>query len=196
MSRVKEALGLLREEIDRWCRGRLWLVRLPLLAWFAYILVRSLADSEYTSLFSSLNLGIHELGHFVFELLGEFIGMAGGTVAQCLAPIISVAMFYRQRDFFAIAVCFGWLSTNLFDVAIYASDARAQSLQLLSPFGRPVQHDWHYLLGKLGLLSADTTIGFLLRAAATLSMLVCLVGGTWVLWLMFRPPAHDETPAC
>ena len=50
-------------------------------------------------------------------------------------PVLSMAMFWRQRDFFAIAVCFGWLSENLFDVATYAGDARSRHLHLITPGG-------------------------------------------------------------
>ena len=118
----------LRSEAADWCRGRAWLVRLPFLVWFSYILVRHLASSAYESLFGSLNLGLHEFGHFVFRPLGEFMMYAGGSLFQCLVPVLSVGMFFRQRDFFAIAVSFGWLSTNLFYVATYAADARAMDL--------------------------------------------------------------------
>ncbi len=42
-----ESFVRLRDEADAWCAGRSWAVRLPLLAWFAYILVRHWADADY-----------------------------------------------------------------------------------------------------------------------------------------------------
>jgi hypothetical protein len=95
-------------------------------------------------------------------------------------------VFCRQRDFFATAICFGWLSTNLFYAGWYAADARAMAIPLLSPGGREVRHDWNYLLGAMGLLAWDQTIGFLFRAAASLSMLACLAAGGWLLGVMIR----------
>jgi hypothetical protein len=181
-------LKAFHQEVLRWTQEkRWWGWRLPFLLFFTYILVRHLGSPDYQSIFKGLNLGIHELGHFVFGLLGEFMGVVGGTFLQCLVPIGSMAMFLRQRDFFAIAVCFGWLSTNLFDVATYAGDARTMELPLVSPGAWDVIHDWNYLLGRMGLLKADQTIAFLFRAGGVLTMLVCLAAGGWLLWKMARP---------
>ena len=173
-------------EILEWCRGRWWQVRLPLLAWFAWILVHSWQDPLYQPLFKGLNLGIHELGHYLFAPFGRFMGMLGGSLLQCLAPVLSMGMFLRQRDWFAIPVCFGWLATNLFDVATYVADARRMALPLGRPGGGHVIHDWNWLLGRMGLLACDTQIAFDLRCAATAAMGVCLLGGGWLVWRMIR----------
>jgi hypothetical protein len=186
----------LRDDAAAWASGRSWLVRLPLLLWFAYILVRHWGDPMYQSLFKGLNLGIHELGHPLFSFLGPFMTAAGGTILQCLAPVLSMGMFVRQRDYFAIAVCLAWLSTNFFDVATYAGDARSMSLPLVAPGGGggfiEDMHDWHNMLGRMGMLSWDGTIAFLFRAVATLSMLTALAGGGWLCWRMFK--TRDEMP--
>ena len=182
-------LRSLRDEIDSWCKGRSWLVRLPLLLWFSWMLVRLLGDPLYQPLFKSLNLGIHELGHYLFKPFGRFLEILGGSLTQCLAPALSMVMFFRQRDWFAIAVCFGWLSTNLFDVATYAGDARAMELPLIRPGGGHIIHDWHYLLAHTGWLMWDREIAGLLRCAGTASMGVCLGAGAWMLWRMFRNTA-------
>lgn len=178
-------VGRFVAEARGWCRGRLWQGRVLLLAWFAYMLVHHLRDDEYTSLIGALNLGIHELGHLVTRPFGEWISIAGGTLVQCLVPVGSMFMFYRQRDFFAIAVAWGWLATNLFNVATYMADARSMALPLVSVGGGEAYHDWNYLLDSCGLLRFDKKLAFLVRGAATLSMLVCLVGGGWlVAWML------------
>ena len=170
-----------------WCAGRVPYARALLLVYFLYIGVRHIASTSYNSLFKMLNLGIHELGHFVFAFFGEFLQIAGGTILQCLVPIISMFMFYRQRDFFAIAIAFGWLSTNLFDAATYMADARDMMLPLVSPFGgEDIVHDWNYLLSALGLLEWDTRLAFLLRVAAVVSMLICLIFGGWLIGNMVK----------
>ncbi|MDD5730718.1 MAG: hypothetical protein PHN57_06290, partial [Candidatus Omnitrophica bacterium] len=176
-----------------WCRGKNWFVRLPLLFWFFYLLLRHLSNPGYGSVLSFLNLGIHELGHPVFSILGNFLGMAGGTIAQLAVPVAGIFNFYRQRDYFAIAACFGWLSTSFFDVARYASDARAMELPLVNPFGAEIViHDWNYMLGKLGLLNFDTAIGFFFKGLAVLSMSACLGFGGWLLWRMFSASRAPE----
>ncbi|MFA6216550.1 MAG: hypothetical protein WDL87_02745 [Candidatus Omnitrophota bacterium] len=185
-----EFLNLLRQEAFEWCKGRSWLIRLPLLVWFAYCLARYLMNPLYHSVFDLLNLGIHELGHMIFAFLGEFIGVWGGTLAQCLVPVFAVFNFYRQKDFFAISLSFGWLAINLFGVATYLGDARAMDLPLVSPFGsdNPIIHDWNYLLTRLGVLRFDAVFAGGLRIIAVMVMLVCLGSGAWLLWQMYNNP--------
>ena len=56
----------------------------------------------------------------------------------------------QQRDVFAVAFAWGWLATNLFEVATYAGDAVAMSLPLVTPGGGHAIHDWNYVLGAWG----------------------------------------------
>jgi len=180
---AKEFIDSFINEAIEWCRGKGWHWRLPFLIWFAYVLIRHLINPMYNSILAPLNLGIHELGHLIFSLFGKFIGIAGGTILQCLTPLFGAINFYRQQDFFAIALCFGWLSTNLFDVARYVADARLMSLPLVAPFGsEDVVHDWNYLLSRMGLLQFDTALAFIIKCVATLSMLACLVFGACLIW--------------
>lgn len=180
---AKEITDSFIGEAINWCRGKVWYWRLPFLIWFAYVLIRHLTNPMYNSILGPLNLGIHELGHLIFSLFGKFIGIAGGTILQCLAPLFGAINFYRQQGFFSIALCFGWLSTNLFDVARYVADARLMSLPLAAPFwSKDVIHDWNYLLSRMGLLQFDTVLAFIIKFIATLSMLACLVFGAWLIW--------------
>ena len=184
-----------------WCRGRYWWARLPLLIFFAYMLVRHLQDYEYSSLFDGINLGIHELGHYVFRPFGRFMHVAGGTILQCLAPLVSMIVFWRQRDYFAILLCFGWLSTNLFGVALYCRDALDQSLPLVVPGEGavlpgelPSAHDWLFLLNRFGALRHAHAIGAWLRLAAAALMLMFLVPGSFLVWRMWRTRGEQPQP--
>lgn len=71
-------------------RGRVWWYRIPLLVPFAWIFFRYLVDSEYVSIFAGINLAIHEGGHLFFMWFGiDFLTVAGGTLLQCLCPIVT-----------------------------------------------------------------------------------------------------------
>lgn len=183
----------LRAEIETWCQGRAWWARLPLLVYFAHAFVQHISHpQEYRSIFDALNLGIHELGHYVFAF-GQFLTAAGGTLAQCLAPVLGGLMFYRQRDFFGVAVASLWLATNFFGVAIYVADARALQLTLVAPGvgvlpagDGGVLHDWNFLLGPLGLLQYDQAIAWGFRLCGGIAMLLGLGFGSWLLWKMAR----------
>jgi len=171
-----------------WVEGcavdKIWWARFPLLLWMVWIWAHHVSDPLYQSLIKGLNLGIHELGHIVFGF-GEFLSVAGGTLLQCLVPLVGMAMFVRQRDPFAVCFAFGWLGTNFMDVAVYAGDARAMELPLVSPFaGDEIGHDWNMMLGRLGWLAHDQAIAGFFRLLGHASFAVCLAGGAWVLWKM------------
>jgi hypothetical protein len=180
--------------VEDWCRERSWEVRVPILLMLAWVLVHHwVSDVEYQNFFlGKFNFGIHEAGHLVFKPFGEFLHIAGGTILQCLAPVI--AAFYLwcwQRDAFGVAFCLAWLGTNFFHCATYCSDARGQlNLVLYSPggqaFGADGVGDWSRMLGMLGHLEWDTKIAFFLRLAGSASMLAGIATGAWVCWTMLR----------
>ena len=189
----------LRGDIERWSAGRSWLARLPLLAYFVWVMFHSLRDWTYSSLlFSGVNFGVHELGHIVFAFLPLFFSVAAGSVCQLAAPLAAGWMFYRQRDYFAITVAAFWFFTSLRHLSIYLGDAKLQRLDLIGPGSGDPIHDWNYMLAKLGLLEQCETIAKLASFFATLIGLTAIAAGGWILWLMFQQRAvgrrfsHDE----
>lgn len=174
------------EDAREWCKGRMWWPRLLLMFLLFHLLVCHIKDPLSSDIFKGINLGFHEMGHVVFNPFGQFIGVAGGSLFQCMVPLLSTIMFYRQRDYFGIAFCFAWLSTNLFDVATYAADASAMELPLVTPFkgdGETI-HDWNFILENLHMLQYDQQIAFALRALAVLSMLFFFALGGWLIFNM------------
>jgi hypothetical protein len=179
-----------------YCRGRSWWWRLLILVWFGHELVRYLSDDHYGSLLSPLNLGIHEFGHLIFSWAPQFVVVAGGSFVQLAAPVFGLWNFYRQDDLFSMTLCFGWLSTNLFEVARYQADARAMQLDLVSPFGSgdTVIHDWNYLFFHTGLLDYDTLIAAFTKCLAVGAMLIGLSAGGWmIVQMMISPGQHKNT---
>jgi hypothetical protein len=171
----------LREEAAAWCRGKNGFLRLPLLLWFGYVLVKTLRDPSCQNLLWPLNLGFHEAGHLLFSYFGKFLYMLGGTLLEGLMPVFGIYYFYRKRDFFAMALCLGWLSTALFSIARYAADARQMTIPLVSlSWDSEVTHDWNYLLSQWGLLRYDQAVAFLFRSLAVGAMLLCLTCGFWL----------------
>jgi hypothetical protein len=165
--------------------GKLWHPRAALLLLCTWIFLRHLKDPSYGGIVKGLNLAIHEIGHVLFGFLGEFIGIAGGTILQLAAPLIAGWMFYRQRDHFAIAIALCWLGTNFFDVAVYAADARAGKLPLVGLTADP-EHDWFIMLAETNLLYHDETIGRVFRLFGMLSFAAGLALGVWLIAQMRR----------
>jgi hypothetical protein len=189
----RAGLRALAEEIDDWCAGRSWLARAPLVLWFAWIGIRHLADPLYESLFGALNLGLHEAGHLLFSWTGLFLAVAGGTLLQLLAPLVSAVMFARQPDYFALPICGAWLATSLYNVATYLGDARAMELPLVTVGdAEAVIHDWNYLLGAMGLLRLDTFLAGGVRVVAFVLLWGSLALDVWMLVRMARAAARPR----
>jgi hypothetical protein len=168
-------------EAKEWARGRQWMPRAFLLFVCAWIFYHHLQDPTYGGIVKGLNLAIHEIGHVLFGFIGEFIGIAGGTILQLAAPLIAAWLFYRQRDFFAIAIALCWLGTSFFDVAVYAADARAGDLPLVGLGGGDPEHDWFIMLAETDLLYHDQTIGSIFRGLGIICFVAGLVFGGWLL---------------
>lgn len=167
-------------------------MRAPLLLALAWTLHGYLGDPAHTSLFDGINLGFHEMGHAAFFWSGSrILTVAGGTFFQLGIPLVAGAyLVVRQRDPFGAAFCLFWLGTAMCGAGVYAADARAQALPLVSPFG-PVDvdsHDWTVMLMKYGLLSRDQEIGAVLRGAGLAAMTLSLALGAWILRIMATTP--------
>lgn len=162
-----------------------WL-RIPVLLVLGWMLHRYLTDPTYASIFSGINLAFHEMGHAAFMWFGSrIVTTAGGTVFEIGIPAAAGAyLLVKQRDPFGAAVCVFWMGTALVGAGVYAADARAQALPLVSPFG-PVDvdsHDWTVMLLRIGRISQDQQIGAVLRGTGLLAMTAGLGTGAWLSW--------------
>ena len=120
----------------------------------------------------SINLAIHETGHFVFMPFGETMGFLGGSLFQVLLPAVFVGYFLKEQDAFGAAVALWWVGLNFWDVAPYIADAQAQMLPLVGGG----EHDWAYLLGEWGLLRKDAAIARGVHFVGT----AVIVGSVWM----------------
>lgn len=201
--RAREVGRALKADAVDWCRDRSWEVRVPVLLFLAYVLVRHLKDHEYQNFFlGGIILGTHEAGHALFKLLHvAYLTTLGGTLLQWLAPVIAAGVMWRtQRDYFGVVFCVGWFASSAFSSATYVSDARGQlNLPLVSPWGSGTSvemggGDWRHLLEPLGLLTWDQTFSRLFKLVGLVSFGLAFALGGWLCWTMQRlrgepPPA-------
>lgn len=177
-----------RDWVAEAVRGKLWWPRAAVLLVLAWIARGYLGDPLHSSIFYGITLAFHEMGHAAFSWVGNrMLTTAGGTIFQLGVPVATGAyLLVKQRDPFGATVCAFWLGTALFDAGIYAADARAQALPLVSPFG-PIDvdsHDWTVMLLRVGMLSKDQAIGAALRRGGILVMALSVGAGAWVLTVM------------
>ncbi|MEP6574614.1 MAG: hypothetical protein ABJD11_18075 [Gemmatimonadota bacterium] len=167
------------ERAREWAGGKWWTWRLLLLLLLAWNGWRVFADEEYSGLFGGITFGVHEFGHMVFGFFGEFVMVAGGSIAQVLVPVLAGVLMLRAPDYFGLAAAGAWLSSSLVNLGAYVGDARALELPLLG-MGPDPQHDWAFLLGHLHLLQYDTRFASALRLAAAVILMLSLAFGLWL----------------
>lgn len=114
--------------------------------------------------FDGVNLIFHEAGHLILGFMPQFIVALAGTLFQLAIPGLLAFYFHRQEKMFATQFCVMWLGQSLLNVSNYIADARARILPLVGGG----EHDWTYLLGKIGVLQHDVSIGRILNGVALL----------------------------
>ena len=160
-------------------------ILLVILAWWTWRFVSHPLDWEVmnASFLHLVNLPFHEAGHYVFLPLGEFMTILGGSLFQVIIPVVCAVAFARREDWFGMAVASWWAGESLVDVAPYIADARALQMPLLGgATGAEVEgHDWEAILGRLGWLHLDHTLGLGVHVVGSLVMVASLAVGAWLL---------------
>jgi hypothetical protein len=148
---------------------------------------RLLLHPDAGSLMDSVDLPIHETGHLVFAPLGEFLQFLGGTLFQLIMPAAFVVYFARRRDLHAASVALWWVAQNFWNISVYVADARTENLPLVGGG----EHDWAYLLGRLGWLKLDHVIARDAWFLGVLAYIIAIGGGL----LALTSGAAMETPS-
>jgi len=165
----------------------MWVPRALLLLILVYIEILKIRDPTRWNIFYGITLGFHEMGHLAFSWAPQFITVVMGSVFQIAVPIAVIIVFYRQPDYFGMSVGGFWLSYSLYELSAYVGDARAQDLPLIGFAAQEdLEHDWHYLLGKLHMLPADHFFAFLLKVIAFGAGAASLAFAVWLLVTMRR----------
>ncbi len=170
------------------------LVFLGLLLWGAYFALSGWRSNVAGMSFLHLiNLPFHEFGHVLFRPFGEWLMFLGGSLFQCLLPVLLGGVFLlREKQVFSASVCLWWAGQNLVDIAPYIGDARAMALSLVGEYSEEVadmrefRHDWHNILDRVGLLRWDGGLASLSHSLGSLLMLAALIGMAWYLYQYFQ----------
>lgn len=153
------------------------------LAAYGVLIIRT---PETFRLIDHVDLAIHETGHLVFALFGEFMTALGGSLFQLIVPAVFVGAFWRRGDRFAAFVTTWWVAQSSWNLARYIGDAQAQELPLVGGG----EHDWAYLLASLGWLRQDALIAGMVRGAGVLLFGLGMLGA----WMAVPddPTRHDR----
>ncbi len=152
--------------------------------WIAY-------DPTQGSFLDNVDLAIHEFGHLLFRLLGEFMMIAGGSLFQVVMPAVFVGYFLWQRSYYSAAIVALWVGQSILNVWVYASDAVVMQLVLTSGFTGTEGsfHDWNYLLTETGLIGSTKAVAGILRFIGTATI---VIAAAWSIYFSFVPPIVTE----
>lgn len=134
-----------------------------------------------------VDLPIHEFGHILFRLFGEFISVAGGSLFQVIVPAIFVGYFWWNEKYYSAAIVFFWFGQSILNVYVYAQDAVVMQLVLISGLtgSEGSFHDWNYLLTETGLIGSTNAIAVLIRFLGTLAIFAAI--GASVYYSLYSP---------
>jgi hypothetical protein len=159
------------------------------LIFYSFFLYQAARGGMFPHLMDGVFVPVHEGGHLLFRMFGEFVMVAGGIILQLLVPILLASYFIFHRQAQGVAFCLFFMFEQFFPISTYMADARAQDLPLLSVgSGEDVIHDWNYLFGALGVLDHDIQIAGAVRFLGWVGM----IGIT--IWLLWRG-LNDVTPS-
>jgi len=140
---------------------------------------------------SFVDLPIHETGHLIFRLFGEFMMIAGGSLFQIIVPAIFVGYFVKQEQYYSAAIVLFWVGQSILNVWVYADDAVRMQLVLTSGMtgSEGSFHDWNYLLSQTGLIGYHKIVSGLIRIAGTLTI---IGASAWTIYLSFEPADEEQ----
>lgn len=145
--------------------------------YFLSIAYDPMADGLWNFL-SLVDLPIHEAGHLIFRLFGEFMMIAGGSIFQVIVPAAFFGYFVQRRQFFSGAMVLFWVGQSILNVWVYADDAVRMKLVLLTGLtgSEGSFHDWNYLFTSTGLMNYHGLISGLIRFSGTIVILAAAAG--------------------
>ena len=138
-----------QENIKKWIPS---LIFLPIILWLIF------NGGKFIIILDHFNLLIHEGGHGIFKIFGDFIYTLGGTLMQIMLPSLFIYYFIRNEKKISTQISLIWLGQNLLNISVYAADALERKLPLLG--GKKVYHDWTHLLNQTGLILYADEAGY------------------------------------
>ena len=192
-----------RDNINEYVKDKTWYWYLPLWIFGTYLFIQILGFSFDKQLAfavmvpNALNFALHEFAHIFTAFFPALFSAFAGSLSELLLGLILIVVAFKTRGYFASMFCFLWFMLSCMSVGSYMSDARSQDMELVSLGGAlsgsdEVIHDWNFIFGELGWLSADTFIGGMVKGIGILAGLFGVLFAAWLLYKMAA--AHEKQP--
>src|SRR5216683_6600503 len=102
------------------------------LAFYLLLIGNALFGGHLFQWFDLVFIPVHEGGHLLFRIFGEWIMVAGGTFLQLFVPFALAAYFAFRRQLPGTAFCAFFFFEQFLPIGIYMADALCQCLQYVT----------------------------------------------------------------
>jgi hypothetical protein len=134
----------------------------------------------------TINLFIHEAGHFFLKPFGRWIYIFGGSFFQVFMPLLLALLGLRRGYGYTVLPAF-WCGESMVNVSVYIRDAPFRHLKLLA---RGLIHDWNWLLSDD--LDSAATIADIVLGLGILLCAVALGVGVYAAIQIYREGSEEE----
>jgi hypothetical protein len=139
------------------------------------LLFLSRGSDPWVPILDSANLAFHEAGHMIYGILGDTLGLYGGTLGQLTFPAVLIGASAWRRQVPGVAIGVAWMAQNFRNVARYCADAVAQELPLVGGG----DHDWTNILDRWNALHLDQKVAGVFRGIAWVLFLGAALFVVW-----------------
>lgn len=161
---------------------------LYVVGWIAFVylffqILSFVAEDSHNLLLSGLyfvEFGVHEASHLITSFLPPIVVASAGSIGEVSFTILLLFACIKGRAYFAAVFSGLWIMLAMHNIGRYMADARSQLLPLVG-LGDAVQHDWHFVFGQLGWLSADTLLGGIVSGIGVLIGVLALAWGAYLI---------------
>lgn len=147
--------------------------------WLSYVLlilaIYFLSIRGTYTFLDLIDLLIHEPGHLLFGLFGEFFQFLGGTLMQILLPLfVALVAFFRGWKYMAQIFLF-WLGHNFINISVYVDDANKMKLNIIGG-----SHDWNWILNRIDLIEYSEELGLMFVGFSIVSFIIMFIIPVWL----------------
>lgn len=134
----------------------------------------------------TINLFIHEAGHFFLKPFGRWICVVGGSFMQVILPLLLALLGLRQNYRFTALPAF-WCGESMVNVSVYIRDAPFKQLKLIA---KGLTHDWNWLLSDN--LDSAGTIADIVFGLGTVLCLIAVGTGVFGALQAYREASEEQ----
>lgn len=113
----------------------------------------------------TVDLFIHEGGHFFFWFFGRMIYFMGGSLMQIVLPLLTIYVLLKTSLRSLIGTLY-WLGHNMINVSVYIGDAPYKRLRLISD---SAIHDWNWIFTHAGMMDSAGAISTIVLVLGIMS---------------------------